>query len=74
MRKLARVSHFCERGTFCSSAVDLRHEKSVLFISAAKIFLFSNPKTLKRHFLFFNLSTVDLPMLEAQAYWSEPLL
>ena len=44
------------------------------FFSTVKIPLFSNPKTLKRHFLFFILSTVDLPLLKAQACWREPLL
>ena len=53
--------------------MDLRHEK-VSFFSAAKTPPFSNPKTLKRHFSFFNSSTVDLPMLEARTCWSEPLL
>ena len=54
--------------------MELRHEKIILFFSAAKIPPFSNPKTSKRHCLFFNLSTVDLPLLKAQACWSEPLL
>ena len=49
-------------------------KKLYIFFSAAKIPPFSNPKTSKRHFLFFNLSTVDLPLLKAQACWREPLL
>ena len=44
------------------------------FFAAAKTPHFSNPKTLKRHFSFFNSSTVDLPMLETRTCWSEPLL
>ena len=68
------MSHYCECGTFCTTPVDLKHEKIVLFFSTVKIPLFSNPKTLKRHFLFFNLSTVDLPLLKAQVCWREPLL
>ena len=67
------MSHYCECGIFCTTAVDLGHEK-VSFFAAAKTPHFSNPKTLKRHFSFFNSSTVNLPMLEALTCWSEPLL
>ena len=49
-------------------------ETYFIFFSAVKIPLFSNPKTLKRHFSLFNLSAVDMPLLKAQACWSEPLL
>ena len=49
-------------------------ESYFIFFSVVKIPLFSNPKTLKRHFSLFNFSAVDLPLLKAQACWSEPLL
>ena len=45
----------------------------VIFFSS-QISPFSKPTTLKRHYSFFNSSTVELPTLEVQTCWGEPLL
>ena len=53
---------------------DMKQNLSFLIFKQPQKNIFSNPKTLKLHFFSFILSTVDLPTLEAQACWSEPLL